>query len=454
MAFVHNVKQHLKAALRLPLPDRLLKYFPPSFTVRDPVLSLVSGARRKNKRCALILVKLEGALPILETVSTEWFRTLQQAVQHTMITVLPLFFRESDMIGAKHWHDEFLLFVQLSDSVQQDSLLKTTRQFRLELEHRIGSLYAADGAWNGRIRLVAGCMLLSPDIPDTETAVSTAYQYASSAASGRLPEDYGATRLQLIALTRDENIRVLAQPIMNLENGEVSGWEFLTRGPRDTPFHSPGDLFEYAHQAGLLPRLEQLVFKKVFQELTRRALKETVFLNITAVSLGQRAFLDALLLTLEQYPAVRPGQIVLEITERYKVQDYDHLSGLVREYRALGFRFAVDDAGTGFSSLQSISEIIPDMIKIDRSLIRDIDTVAVKQVMLRTILYMAEHINCQVIAEGVERQEEAHVLFKHRVGMGQGYYFAKPAPLQHDSEQLHLQRLKEKIMTQRQVSSA
>lgn len=454
MAFVHNFKQHLKNVLRLPLPDRLLKYFPPSFTVRDPVLSLVGEARRKNKRCALILVKLEGALPILETVPTEWFYRLQQSVQQAMVTVLPLFFRESDMIGAKHWHDEFLLFVQAPDSLQHDVLSKTTQQLRLELEHRIGSQYAADGAWNGRIRLVASCMFLSSDIADTESAVYSAYQYASSAANGRLPADFGTTHLQLIALARDENIRVVAQPIMNLENGEVSGWEFLTRGPQNTPFHSPDDLFEYAHQAGILPKLEQLVFKKVFQEMTRRLLKETVFLNITAVSLGQRAFLDTLLLTLKDFPEVKPGQIVLEITERHKIQDYDHLSGLLREYRSLGFRFAVDDAGAGFSSLQSISEIIPDMIKIDRSLIRDIDTVAVKQVMLRTILYMAEHINCQVIAEGVERQEEAHVLFKHRVGMGQGFYFAKPAPLQQESEQLHLERLKEKIMTQRQASSA
>ncbi|PYI57439.1 EAL domain-containing protein [Paenibacillus flagellatus] len=452
MTLVQNIKQHLKTVFSLPLPDRMLKYFPPSFTLRDPVLSLVDQSRRNGNKCAVLLLKLEGALPMTETYPADCLRRLEQSIRSAIVAVLPQFFRESDIIGAKHDHDEYVLFLSTNELLDYDVIHKMSQQLRLELERRLAAVYEA--TWSAPFRFVVGCSFISPDIADTTTAIRSAAQYAASVAHRRLPPDFCSAHLRLLDLIREEDIRVLAQPIMNLETGEVSGWEFLTRGPQNTPFHFPDELFEYAYQADLLAKLEMLVFKKAFREMERRGLKETVFLNVTAVSLAQRSFLEVLRQTMEQFPQTEPGQVVLEITERHRIDNYAHLSDILREYRSLGFRFAVDDAGSGFASLHSISEIGPDMVKIDRSLIRDIDRITSKQVMLRTILFMAEHINCQVIAEGVERPEEANVLFEHRVRMGQGFYFAKPAPLLYEEERYQLQKLKEKIIAQRQLGSA
>jgi EAL domain-containing protein (putative c-di-GMP-specific phosphodiesterase class I) len=451
MKWMQAVKRHLGMTLRLPFPDRMLKLFPPTFTLRDPVLSLLDRTRRDGKRCALILLRLEGALPLQEAYPAEWITRLRQCVKTAIKGVLPGIVSDSDFIGVKHVHDDCVLFVS-GDPLDYDGIDKLASALKSAVEHRVADLF--DPVWGGHIRFKAGHSFVSPDIADTKSAVWSAFQHAMNAADGKLPSEFGKAHLQLFELIRDEDIRVVAQPIMNLETGEVSGWELLTRGPLNTPLHLPELLFEYAYQAELLAKLELLVFKKAFREMEKRGIRETVFLNLTAVSLARRSFFDALRKMLDEAPHVRPDGIVIEITERHRVDDYSVLAQLLREYRELGFRFAVDDAGTGYASLELICEMVPDMIKIDRSLIRDIDRITVKQVMLRSILYVAEHMNCQVIAEGVERQEEAHVLFRHRVDMGQGYYFARPAPFAGDGEPGYLQKLKEKIIAQRQASTA
>ncbi|MNP23542.1 Phytochrome-like protein cph2 [compost metagenome] len=211
-------------------------------------------------------------------------------------------------------------------------------------------------------------------------------------------------------------------------------------------------MFEFADQTDLLPQLEWLVIQKAIREITERQIKEQVFINITPVSLSDPQLLGRLL-ELLKLAGLDSSQIIFEITERHSINDFEQMASIVRSYRTQGFRFAVDDAGSGYSSLQSISELIPDIIKIDKSVIRNIDREAVKVAMLRSLLYFAENINCTVIAEGVEREEEANVLLQNQVHMGQGYYFARPQPFEHGRNVIQFQSLKEKIIHMRKAAS-
>ena len=95
--------------------------------------------------------------------------------------------------------------------------------------------------------------------------------------------------------------------------------------------------------------------------------------------------------------------------------------------RKLGFRLAVDDTGIGYSTLNSILEIIPEIIKIDRSVIQDIDKNKVKESMLKALLLIAKESGSFVIAEGIESKGEAMVLSRNNVDFAQGYFYAKPA---------------------------
>ncbi|WP_159882633.1 EAL domain-containing protein [Paenibacillus puerhi] len=345
--------------------------------------------------------------------------------------------------------------MKVNPGTEFGELQRKSQLLQRELERRLQHQGQAAGIRCESAQFVSGCYVIGPDIENTAAAVQHAYHYARSIATKKLPAHFSEARNQLLEIVKHEKISVLAQPIMNLSSGDIFGWEILTRGPQNTPFHTPAELFDLAYQADLLSRMEFVVLKKAFREISERRIREQVFINVTPVSLGHPLFLNQLLELLNTYPEVSSSQVVLEITERHAIRDFEHLGAVMKAFRAHGFRFAVDDAGAGYSSLQSISELIPDMIKIDRSVISNIDQISVKQSMLKALLHVAEHINCEVIAEGVERKEEADTLVEMRVNMVQGFYFARPQPLVPDQERVQqLKQMKEKMDHHRRILPA
>ncbi len=446
-------KQRLKLLYHLPFSNRSLKFFPPEFTFRDPMVSLLHKSRQESSHCGLIFLALDHCIKLIPGESLDQLIRLRACIKDILRQIVQADFTDEEVIGiTRYQEDEICLYVRLEDDETFDDLYHKGLQLRNRLEQRIRASRMLSS--DQHVRFLLGCYVIDPAIANTKYAAEVTYQYARLIATKQLPYNFGNTKLDLDALLKSENISVLAQPIMNLSNGDIFGWEILTRGPQGTPYHLPMDLFEIAHQADVLTALECVVFKKALSEISKRQIKEQVFINITSVSLCHPYLLNELLSVMAEFPEIHPKQIVLEITERHQIRDYEFMAQVIRSFRDEGFRFAVDDAGSGYSSLQSISELIPDIIKIDKSVIQNIDQAEVKQSMLKALLYFAEHMNCQVVAEGVEREEEADILYKHKVHMGQGYYFAKPAPLVFDYERGWYDRMKEKILLRRQTSSA
>ncbi|MBE1441527.1 EAL domain-containing protein [Paenibacillus sp. OAS669] len=449
--FIDKWKQRFKMLCYLPFSNRSLKYFPPDFTLRDPVAALAKEQRAKGKGCYLILFHLEDFPQLFLTYPYSSIQELQQQINHMMLDMLPRFFKHQDIIGIKRFGQEDIgLFVKQQPGVSYDQLQQKGQGMCSELQARLRAGFAKQ---EGLLTCSAGCYMMGPDIENIEAAIQFAYRYALSIAMKKLPVHFSQSRQQLIDIIQTENIAVLAQPIMNLTSGDIFGWEILTRGPQNTPFHSPAELFDYAYQADVLSKMEFLVMKKAFEEMAKRSIKEQVFINVTPVTLSHPLLLRHLMKLLDAYPTVAPSQIVLEITERHAIKDFRFMGALMSKYRSIGFRFAVDDAGAGYSSLQSITELIPDIIKIDKSVIQNIDQMTVKQSLLRSLVHFAENINCQVIAEGVERAEEAEMLYDLKVQMGQGFYFAKPEPLEADQDRIQrCDLLKAKVKRSRQAS--
>jgi len=443
-------RKRLHTMSRLLLPSRLIKVFPPRFTMRDPVLSLVNKARKKNLQVALILFHLEDYHAILKAMPHTFTDLMQKRIRSVFKEILESYVTESDLIGVKQIHsDDIVVFVRIDSPEAYSRCNLVAGQMMEELEKRLQRLFSL---YLEKLKFQTGCALLE-DHPDTEIAVETAYHYAMASAAKNLPAHFALQYLQLEEILKTEHISVLTQPIMDLKSGEIYGWEILTRGPKNSPFHNPAELFEFADQAELLPELEWMVIRKALREISERQIKEQVFINITPVSLSDPQLLGRLLEQFKQHD-LNTSQIIFEITERHSINDFEQMASILRSYRAQGFRFAVDDAGSGYSSLQSMSELIPDIIKIDKSVIRNIDRESVKQAMLRSLLYFAENINCTVIAEGVEREEEANILLQNKVHMGQGYYFAKPQPFEHGRNVVHFETLKAKIIHMRQKAAA
>ncbi|MDB5055429.1 MAG: hypothetical protein JWM44_3479 [Bacilli bacterium] len=437
--------KRFKLLWSLPFPNRALRYFPPEFTIRDPLLSLVHAYRRKGNHFALLVIHLGQFQNLMAKYPLAYSKKLQQQLKSEFVEVLKRNYSDQEVLGVKQFSsDDFTVFLKINQSLTYEDLHTKEVLFRKDVDQSLNLLM--EQKLHSRLKFQSGSMIVGQSLENTDAVIQAGYYYVLSIAVEKLPSHFAPYRQKLQQVINDKAIYVLTQPIMCLDNGEIFGWEVLTRGPQHSPFHTPTELFEFAHQADMLHELEFLVVEKAFQEISGRNIKEQVFINITPVTLLQPALLTHLILCMEQYPKILPSQIIFEITERHSIRDFEHMGTILHAYRKHGFRFAVDDAGAGYSSLQSISELVPDIIKIDKSVIQNIDQIAVKQSLLKALLFFAEDIKCQVIAEGVERVEEANVLFEHQVPMGQGYYFAKPERMQFDYARTHVPHLKEKIM--------
>jgi EAL domain-containing protein (putative c-di-GMP-specific phosphodiesterase class I) len=210
------------------------------------------------------------------------------------------------------------------------------------------------------------------------------------------------------------------QPFVDLVTGDVVGYEALTRFDDG---ESPERRFVAAHSVGLGSALEASCVVAAIEASS--SLPPEIWLS---VNFSPTAIVDG---TVAGVVAGINRSIVVEITEHAIVEDY----GAVRRAVAAmpGVRLAVDDAGAGFTSLTHIIELEPAFVKLDISIVRDIDRDRVRQAMAAAMAYFAAESNATIIAEGVETEAEADTLralaatIGGRRMLGQGFLFGRPA---------------------------
>ena len=234
------------------------------------------------------------------------------------------------------------------------------------------------------------------------------------------------TNITNILLQR--SLTALFQPIIDLHRGNVFGHEALTRGPVETDLHSPIALLNEAHIVGLLPETELLCREIALTEYALAKNPKKLFINISpfCLQLNNTQF-EFQVKHVEQL-GLKPTDIVIEITEGSSITDFGLLKECVNKYREMGFAFALDDLGEGFSSLRLWSEIAPDYVKIDKHFIHNIHNDAVKLEFVRAIQKIASESGCLTIAEGVETSDELAVVKDLKINYAQGYLFGRPLP--------------------------
>ncbi len=234
---------------------------------------------------------------------------------------------------------------------------------------------------------------------------------------------------QLSALTQilaQRNLHTLFQPIISLSERRILGYEALTRGPSNSPLHSPVPLFAVARQNARLSELEVASRQSACRRFSELQLPGMLFLNISPETLLEPEHQPGRTLQLLQTYGIAPSQVVIELTEQAPIEDFSLLYTALHHYRSMGFSIALDDLGAGYSSLRLWSELRPDYVKIDRHFIDGIHLDAVKREFVGSILKMASASRAQVIAEGIELPEELAVLADMGVDLLQGYLFSRP----------------------------
>ncbi|UZP68049.1 GGDEF domain-containing protein [Desulfovibrio mangrovi] len=228
------------------------------------------------------------------------------------------------------------------------------------------------------------------------------------------------------SVLQTRSIQTLYQPIVSFPSGDIMAWEALSRGPEQSPFRSPDILFDLAEEMGMLFALERVCRENAIVRADALAENQKLFLNIHPRTLTDPGFTPGSTREIIEKVGLKPENIVLEITERHSIRDFSLFYKTLDHYRGQGFQVAIDDAGTGYSGLSTIAELKPNFIKIDMSLIRNIDRDPVRRALLETIVAFADKIDSKVIAEGIETQEEASTLLQIGTHFGQGYYLGRP----------------------------
>ncbi len=227
---------------------------------------------------------------------------------------------------------------------------------------------------------------------------------------------------------RTRAVYVDYHPIVNAMDGAVFGYEALARGSMRS-LRRPEVMFEVAADGGLIWELSRLCRERAL-EGARELLKpgESLFLNVDPHDFADPSFDEAAL------DAAEPDRVVIEITERTAIKDYPKFRERLRAFRDRGFRFAVDDAGSGYAGLGSIANLEPDFIKLDISLINGIDTNFIKQDLVATLVRFADDQGAKVIAEGVEYEAEYEMVKALGVHLVQGFFLHRPQQLPNNLE--------------------
>ena len=216
------------------------------------------------------------------------------------------------------------------------------------------------------------------------------------------------------------------QPIISLSNKKILGYEALIRGPIDSALHTPFSLFNAADKYDLSTKLEFLCLKITLKRYVDLDIKEKLFINASPRVLLESGFNKNKTLNLFDCYGINPQSIVIELTEHASVDDYEIIRTYVQYYRSMGFQIAIDDFGAGYSGLRRWAELLPEYVKIDKYFIRDIQKDWTKLNIVRSIQDMANTLNCEIIAEGIENQAELQSIEKIGIAYAQGCYFAQP----------------------------
>ncbi|WP_438438021.1 EAL domain-containing protein [Hydrogenophilus thermoluteolus] len=218
------------------------------------------------------------------------------------------------------------------------------------------------------------------------------------------------------------------QPIWRARDLTCYGWEALIRGPQDSPLARPDALFSAARAAQRIAELDYACREAAIAAYAHQIANgapHKLFLNVEPLAFiqGAQKGWTRHLLTAH---GMAPSQVVIEITEASPHLDYDTLRQAVTHYRRQGFEIAIDDLGEGYASLRVWSEIRPDYVKLDRHFVHQAVTDGAVRRFLEAVVMLSQTTGSRIVAEGVEKAAEWHLVQQLGFDFVQGFLFAPP----------------------------
>ena len=383
----------------------------------------------RHHQLGVLYVSLDGVNALERVQGFEVVDDVFRTVGRRLVEAKGMFLREEDFISISSLGNAFLILLspaRAQTAVSEEALrgIKARLEDNL-LEHLEAEL---EDKLLAKIRVYVGYAILaqSPKVR-FHRALLQAIEMASRGIEAQREETYGELARELDAVLTNQQITCVYQPVVDLRDFSVLGYKVLARGPLRSELHRPDMLFEVARDQGRTQELDRLC-RTIASRGSATLPAETLrFINTEPIDLFFTTRSDLFIQELvDATPEALRGKTIMEITEKSVIDDFAHLREVVARLRAYGFRIAIDDAGAGYSGLQTIVEIEPDFLKLDISLIRGIEASHVKQKLVATLRDFARRANITLIAEGVETQAQLETLLGLDVHFGQGFLFARP----------------------------
>ena len=216
-------------------------------------------------------------------------------------------------------------------------------------------------------------------------------------------------------------LQMVFQPIVELSSLRIVGLEALARFATN-PRRPPDAWFAEASRVGLLTDLELVAVRCALSQLDHLPQGVYLSVNVSPGTLASGSLLDLL-------GGAVTERIVLEMTEQSPVERYDELNTRLRPIREMGVRFAIDDVGAGYASLRHIVALTPDLMKVVRTLVTNIDSDHMRRTLMGRLVSFADEVGVGVVAEGVETETELETLRVLGVPYAQGFHLGRPEPI-------------------------
>lgn len=252
---------------------------------------------------------------------------------------------------------------------------------------------------------------------------------------------YEITRGQLVMekvildqIINQRQVKTVFQPIISFKNGangEIMGYEALSRFTNENNKLSPDEIFSAAKVHHRLWDLELLCRTIALETAQSHNIigyphNKRLFLNVSPQLMDDEAHSGSFTANFLKEHRISPGSVAFEITERNVIDDIETFKKTVEHYKKQDYLIAIDDAGAGYAGLNLISDVNPNFIKLDMQLIRNIDSDHIKGALVKGMVEFSKITNVELIAEGIETYEELETVINLGVQYGQGYFIQKP----------------------------
>jgi diguanylate cyclase (GGDEF)-like protein/PAS domain S-box-containing protein len=401
----------------------------------------LARARRRDLAVAVLYLDLDNFKLVNDTLGHPAGDELLRQVAARISEVS----RETDLV-ARLGGDEFAILLSdlgptemFGGPANPDRVVLTLRWVASRIQECFRTAFTLSGTETFASASI-GISMFPSDAEDAEALLehADAAMYRSKKAgpggtaafSGRMAnEKMTSFSLRLRAAVDEQRWLLQYQPIVDLSDTRVVGVEALLRWRRkDGSLIPPGEFIHLAEEMGLIETIGEWVFEAVarqYRAWSRVGFEVDVSFNVSAHQLWDPLFGRRLLSVLES-EEVPPRRIVMEITESAAMGDPDRRLEVLWELHARGVRLAIDDFGTGYSSLTRLKHLPVDILKIDRSFIRDLPDGVSEPTIAAATIQLALNLGIVPLGEGIETAGQRDYLAAHGCALGQGYLFGAP----------------------------